>query len=58
MQTRDDKHLSRLKNSRSSRIRQNHREDIQNLLLSQDEKADQKNNKKMRRVRQSKAQST
>ena len=55
MQTRDDKHLSRLKDSRSSRIQQNHRENIQNLLLFQDEKADRRNNKEMRRVRQSKA---
>ena len=51
MQTKDDKYLSRFKDSRTSRIRQNHRKDIQNLLLFQDEKTDQRNNKKMRHMR-------
>ena len=51
MQTECDKHLSRLKNSRTSRIRQNHRENIQNLLLFQDEKTDRRNDKKMRHMR-------
>ena len=51
MQTRDDKYLSRLKDSRTSRIRQNHRENIQDLLLSQDEKADRRNDKEMRHMR-------
>ena len=58
MQTRSDKHLSQFKNSRTSRFRQNHRENIQNLLLSQDEEEDRRSNKKMRCVRQSEAQLT
>ena len=54
MQTRSDKYLSQFKNSRTLRIRQNHRKNIQNLLLFQDEKTDRRNNKEVRRVRQSK----
>ena len=52
MQTKDDKYLSRFKDSRTSRIRQNHREDIQNLLFFQDEKEDRRNDKEMRHMRQ------
>ena len=57
MQTEDDKYLSRLKDSRTSRIQQNHRKNIQNLLLSQNEETDRRNDKEMRHMCQNEAQS-
>ena len=55
MQTRSDKHLSQFENSRTSRIRQNHRKNIQNLLFSQDEETSRGNDKEMRHMRQNEA---
>ena len=45
MQTRDDKYISQLEDTRTLRIRQNHWKNIQNLLFSQDEETDRKHKK-------------
>ena len=58
MQTRNDKHLSRFKDSQTSRFRQNHQKSIQNLLFLKVEKTDKEYDKRMQRVRQSQTRST
>ena len=47
MQTKNDKYISQFEDSRTSRFQQNHRKNIQNLLLSQDKKTDREHDKKM-----------